>query len=437
MLLHFLIDIYTILNKDRVHDQSIAASIKRYQNFDDENKTFLPLLSSTNQNLSLTGIFLECESKPMSLNPSVNELLQKFSTENDILSKTIKNLSSKRFKKDDDNYLTKIDPITIDDSLRPQSQRWTCMVCLNKSVSNLQNCNICGSSKQKCSNESISVEHLDEKLNEIKTNPYLRTWICVHCDHTNDSLKVVCSNCRLKKISPNNDPLQLEDSQEIKDRETLLDDNSPINEQSINIIEERNNDIIIPDSPQQTEKNSSFISNSDEQSCNEEPKSPENEPTTPQTTGNYIDEIELVEFQKKLDSNTEFHTNSLENQNNFMNSSSIAFENSIAEQQQQQQQQDNNTFFNYTSQQNNLFNNNNSHIINYDPFSYQQVDNNNTEVSSPNSMNYQTMEDSSSLMSPVNNQMEQFQQPMITLPKFNFTPNFNFTATTGESIQFS
>jgi len=35
-----------------------------------------------------------------------------------------------------------------------------------------------------------------------KVNPYLRKWTCIQCHFSNDSLKIVCLNCRWMKTSP-------------------------------------------------------------------------------------------------------------------------------------------------------------------------------------------------------------------------------------------
>lgn len=38
-------------------------------------------------------------------------------------------------------------------------------------------------------------------FNQLKPNPYIKKWTCIHCNYSNDSLKIVCLNCRWVKTS--------------------------------------------------------------------------------------------------------------------------------------------------------------------------------------------------------------------------------------------
>jgi len=135
-------------------------------------------------------------------------------------------------------------------SLPPDAEsKWTCMVCLSKHPSKEDICLICGSERPvvrpsyqlntsqlatslldrtKLPSRSPSSElfssyligelGLKHKLSDQpesratsstsacglppKENPYLRKWTCVQCNFSNDSLKIVCLNCRWIKTSP-------------------------------------------------------------------------------------------------------------------------------------------------------------------------------------------------------------------------------------------
>ncbi len=131
------------------------------------------------------------------------------------------------------------------------------MVCLSKHPSKQDICQICGSEKpasklsQQLSSSLLSTTLLDRSksklqyspptklpsnelfssylINELglkhklcdypdsrkssstlssslspKVNPYLRKWTCVQCNFSNDSLKIVCLNCRWIKTSSKN-----------------------------------------------------------------------------------------------------------------------------------------------------------------------------------------------------------------------------------------
>ena len=50
---------------------------------------------------------------------------------------------------------------------------------------------------------SLSNHHDQSKLalSPKPINPYLKKWTCIHCNYSNDSLKIVCLNCRWVKTS--------------------------------------------------------------------------------------------------------------------------------------------------------------------------------------------------------------------------------------------
>ena len=101
------------------------------------------------------------------------------------------------------------------------SKKWTCLVCLNKHMLNVEFCSICGSSSlsskdtlniaksasqlsvpsryQKETNE-MGFE-IDWKNNDcgIINNYMLKTWKCSLCNFFNDRLKIVCMHCRAPK----------------------------------------------------------------------------------------------------------------------------------------------------------------------------------------------------------------------------------------------
>lgn len=80
------------------------------------------------------------------------------------------------------------------------ASKWTCMVCLSKHKMEVKVCSICGSQKhnQKVSIKQTNTNTLKTIQNQTNSN-YLKTWTCSYCSYANDSLKIVCMNCRSSK----------------------------------------------------------------------------------------------------------------------------------------------------------------------------------------------------------------------------------------------
>lgn len=78
--------------------------------------------------------------------------------------------------------------------------KWTCMICLSKHKMDVKVCSICGSLKhdQKVSIKQTNANTLKTIHNQTNSN-YLKTWTCSYCNYANDSLKIVCMNCRSSK----------------------------------------------------------------------------------------------------------------------------------------------------------------------------------------------------------------------------------------------
>jgi hypothetical protein len=119
-------------------------------------------------------------------------------------------------------------------------QKWLCLVCLSKHLMDVRACNVCGSLQQSnASNKSSTLKSMGNKFNTManKTMDFLmdnhnynvsrtvnytiadttaanntlrslngnalaqqlKTWLCTYCNYANDSLKIVCMNCRSAK----------------------------------------------------------------------------------------------------------------------------------------------------------------------------------------------------------------------------------------------
>ena len=78
------------------------------------------------------------------------------------------------------------------------------MICLSKHKMDIKVCSICGSMKQNTKKKSTApaTPHAST-LKTISSNlyppSYLKTWACSFCSFANDSLKIVCMNCRCSK----------------------------------------------------------------------------------------------------------------------------------------------------------------------------------------------------------------------------------------------
>jgi hypothetical protein len=114
-----------------------------------------------------------------------------------------------------------------------QASKWTCMICLSKHSLDINICTICGSSLSLQTQELAFPKgplHLSEKFTKythknltipvpksnalqsivnkntsssvltILDNCRLNMWKCLFCTYINDSLKVVCMNCRSSKL---------------------------------------------------------------------------------------------------------------------------------------------------------------------------------------------------------------------------------------------
>ena len=95
--------------------------------------------------------------------------------------------------------------------------KWTCMICLSKHQIDVKICSICGSSNQDQVNvkpnssfampatkykQELATSVANGALKAINNNAvpnFLKTWLCHYCNFANDSLKVVCMNCRAGK----------------------------------------------------------------------------------------------------------------------------------------------------------------------------------------------------------------------------------------------
>ncbi|RNA35234.1 nuclear pore complex protein Nup153-like [Brachionus plicatilis] len=220
----------SILNK------STGASNKiniRQNNFDYKELLKQSFLSKSSDS-SFDDSFIRSLPAPKELkvDQSVDEILQKLSSqENNSLSK-----KSPLSKAASSSKQLELDH-------QSQTEKWTCMVCLSKHLEKVDICSICGSSrpesKHKALSQSISFckpvcktsskcSLLDRESNEPKShksddilsllqddefyykkslftskpNPYIKKWTCHHCNYSNDSLKIVCLNCRWVKTAP-------------------------------------------------------------------------------------------------------------------------------------------------------------------------------------------------------------------------------------------
>jgi hypothetical protein len=214
------------------------------------------------------------------LDQSVDDIFRKFAHENDVLSKTIKNIGSSSIRSLSPASSTRStspsslsrQPTTKNRSSTRQETKWTCMVCLSKHALSVDLCSICGSNKPEpqqphhqlspasiggagsssinfaksysknqlrvssssanftnyllnelgktkefqqdasSSARSSPSDHQDPSCNSLlsssnnnnynsKANPYLKKWTCNQCNFSNDSLKIVCLNCRWVKSS--------------------------------------------------------------------------------------------------------------------------------------------------------------------------------------------------------------------------------------------
>ncbi|CAF0708934.1 unnamed protein product [Brachionus calyciflorus] len=195
--------------------------------------------SKIGENL-ITNILPRIEPKEIKINQSVDDILRKFSSENEKSSKPSvpsplgKSTPSKIVQKTE-NLSTLTSPQVV--------EKWTCMVCLSKHLEKIEICSICGSSRPEIKPQKISttqnisfskpVSQQKSQPNKMaffeeakpsekdilsvlqdedyyvkkssafqpRPNPYLKKWTCQHCNYSNDSLKIVCLNCRWVKTS--------------------------------------------------------------------------------------------------------------------------------------------------------------------------------------------------------------------------------------------
>ncbi|RNA19738.1 nuclear pore complex protein Nup153-like [Brachionus plicatilis] len=163
-------------------------------------------LFSTNSTNSSNGKFVHQKSSTL-LEKKIEKIIcdSVDTYSNSCGSSVVSTLSTTSNLTSDSLSLHSAAPTTKSNSL-PVS-KWTCMVCLSKHKMDVKVCSICGSQKQ---NQKFCIKQTNSGTTTLKTISsnhqqqhstanYLKTWTCAYCSFANDSLKIVCMNCRSSK----------------------------------------------------------------------------------------------------------------------------------------------------------------------------------------------------------------------------------------------
>ena len=197
----------------------------------------------------------------------------------------------------------------------PRLDKWTCMICLSKHLENIDVCTICGSSrpelKSKLGSQSISfskpVRKTSSKMSVMditsyepepyhksddilfllqddtynyqksifsaKPNPYIKKWTCQHCNYSNDSLKIVCLNCRWVKTAPLKSKQGLSLNESLKSKSRVVESG----ECDLPLVKKSRQDDQVADSEKNSKKDNKEIDTPKEPVSEEKAKQTSNE----------------------------------------------------------------------------------------------------------------------------------------------------------------